>query len=435
MIFTARVINKVDFDSAPPKAVRVAAYARVSTGTDEMKHSLAAQGDYYRKLIKEHPGWVFAGIYADEAVSGTKESRCEFDRLVADCESECIDMIITKSISRFARNTVVLLDTVRRLKNCGVSVFFEEQNINTDSAGGELMLTLLASFAQEEARSVSENQKWRIRQCFAEGRPWNMNMLGYRQESGKLIVVPEEAEIVRRIYSEYLSGKGPGRIMKGLNADGIPAPRGGEWETSTIRKILKNRAYTGELELQRYYTESHLSPYTVENNGVLQKYKVEDSHEPIISKETFEAVQTEITKRAEKYRKETERKTYPYSQKIVCGVCGKSYRRTINHSKPVWVCITYSFKGKKQCQSKQISEAVLDDLLKDTDMNSVRQITVFNNNVIVVEFCGGEVKQLEWKVPSRADSWTPEMKEAAHKRTKERMMRNAESNRHTSDAE
>ena len=163
MIFTARVINKVNFESAPPKAVRVAAYARVSTGTNEMKHSLAAQGDYYRKLIKEHPGWVCAGIYADEAVSGTKESRSEFDKLVADCESGRIDMIITKSISRFARNTVVLLDTVRRLKNCGVSVFFEEQNINTDSAGGELMLTLLASFAQEEARSVSENQKWRIR--------------------------------------------------------------------------------------------------------------------------------------------------------------------------------------------------------------------------------------------------------------------------------
>ncbi len=400
---------------------RVAAYARVSSGKDAMKQSLSAQVTYYSSMIQNHPGWEYAGVYSDEAKSGTRDSREGFKCLLADCKAGKIDMIITKSVSRFARNTVLLLESVRRLKLLGVDVYFEEQNIHSVSGDGELMLTFLASFAQEEARSVSENQKWRIRRCFAEGRPWNMNMLGYRQENGKLIIVPEEAEIVRRIFGEYLEGNGPCKISKGLNADSIPAPRGGEWEPVTIRKLLKNEAYTGNLELQRYYKESHIAPFTIKNDGVLDKYVVKDSHEPIISKETFDVVQREIARRAEKHKDKAPPQKYPYSLKIVCGNCGKKYRRKINHGSPVWKCITYDYKGKEACPSKQIPEKALDDLFAGINMNDVVTITACDNNTLIVSFKTGTEQQFIWKDRSRSESWTPEMRQQAGKRLKERI--------------
>ena len=187
---------------------RVAAYARVSCGKDAMLHSLSAQVSYYSDLIQRHDGWLYAGVYADEAKTGTKDSREEFQRLVADCRAGKIDMVITKSISRFARNTVTLLQTVRDFKAWEVDIFFEEQNIHTMSGDGELMLTILASYAQEESRSASENQKWRIRRNFEEGLLWRGIMLGYLLENGHYVIVPEEADIVRRIYRDYLAGLG-----------------------------------------------------------------------------------------------------------------------------------------------------------------------------------------------------------------------------------
>jgi len=185
---------------------RVAAYARVSSGKDAMLHSLSAQVSYYSSLIQKHGDWLYVGVYADEAKTGTKDNRADFQRLIADCRAGKIDMVITKSISRFARNTVTLLQTVRELKALGVDVFFEEQNIHTMSADGELMMTILASYAQEESRSASENQKWRIKRNFEAGMPWNGTLLGYRMVDGRYEIIPEEAELVRRIYSLYLSG-------------------------------------------------------------------------------------------------------------------------------------------------------------------------------------------------------------------------------------
>ena len=196
---------------------RVAAYARVSSGKDAMLHSLSAQVSYYSTLIQSRGDWLYVGVYADEAKTGTKDTREDFQRLIEDCEAGKIDMVITKSISRFARNTVTLLQTVRAFKALGVDIFFEEQNIHTMSGDGELMMTILASYAQEESRSASENQKWRVRRNFEEGIPWNGRMLGYRLKDGRYEIVPEEAEIVRRIFRDYLSGLGYLAIAKQLN--------------------------------------------------------------------------------------------------------------------------------------------------------------------------------------------------------------------------
>ena len=217
---------------------RVAAYARVSDGKDAMRHSLSAQISYYSALIQHRIEWEFAGVYADDPVSGTKDSRAEFQRMLADCRAGKIDMVITKSISRFARNTLMTLETVRELKVLGVDVFFEKEKVHSLSSDGEFMLSILASYAQEESLSVSENCKWRIRKMFQQGRPSTGTMLGYRLKDGKLQIVPEEAEVVRQIFADYLGGMGVLAICKKLNAAGIPTKGGGPWMESTVHKIL-----------------------------------------------------------------------------------------------------------------------------------------------------------------------------------------------------
>ena len=224
-----------------PKRTRVAAYARVSLSKETMLHSLAAQVDYYREMIQSRPEWTYCGVYADEAFTGTKDSRPEFQRLLADCRAGKVDLVLTKSISRFARNTVTLLKTVRELKALGIDVFFEEQNIHTLSADGELLLTILAGYAQEESLAVSENCKWRIRKNFREGIPWgHIRMYGYDNKNGKLTVVPKEAEVVRMIFTDYLGGMGKAALAKKLARLGIPTKNGGKWNENTVIGILDN---------------------------------------------------------------------------------------------------------------------------------------------------------------------------------------------------
>ena len=199
-----RKIEQVRFAESAPKKKRVAAYARVSSGKDAMLHSLSAQVSYYSDYIQNN-GWEYAGVYADEAITGTKDKRDGFQKLLTECRNGNVDMVITKSISRFARNTITLLTTVRELKELGVDVYFEEQNIHTASADGELMLPILASYAQEESLSASENQKWRVRQNFQNGKPWRGFMMGYRFDGEKYVVVPEEAEIIKTIIIKSLN--------------------------------------------------------------------------------------------------------------------------------------------------------------------------------------------------------------------------------------
>lgn len=261
----SRTVEQIQFAPRMPKPIRVAAYARVSSGKDAMLHSLAAQVDHYSTYIRHHHGWEYVGVYADEAKTGTRDSRENFQRMLTDCRVGKIDHIITKSISRFSRNTVTLLETVRELKELGISVYFEEQSIDTATADGELMLSILASYAQEESLSASENQKWRVKRNFEEGIPWRFFMLGYRRENGKLTVVPEEAEIVRSIFDDYLAGKGVTAIAKRLNESGYATQSGCVFHKSAVERILRNYAYTGNLLLQTKFRENHLTKITRRN--------------------------------------------------------------------------------------------------------------------------------------------------------------------------
>lgn len=417
----ARTIEQVSFPKKLPQRTRVAAYARVSSGKDAILHSLSAQVSYYNDLIQKHPGWEFAGVYTDEALTGTKDARDNFQRLLADCRAGKIDRIITKSISRFARNTVTLLEAVRELKELSVDVFFEEQNLHTLTADGELMLTILASYAQEESRSVSENMRWRIRKNFRDGLPWNGTMLGYRMQNGRLVVVPEEAEIVRFIFREYLAGKGSTAILKELNARGIKSRRGKAFGHTSIQKILRNYCYTGNLLLQQTFRRDHLSKIPETNNGELNKYHIAGSHEAIISLDEFEAVQTMIAERAEKYaHTHTPAVSYPFTGLITCGHCGKHYRRKTTHGGPVWICPTYNAIGPAACRSKAIPERTLEDMTADTDLSRLTALCAMDNNTLVFRWEDGSETVKRWQDRSRAESWTPEMREEARRQAKER---------------
>jgi len=259
-------------EASPPllKRKRVAAYARVSSGSDGMLHSLTAQVSYYRDVIGKNPDWEFIAVYADESLTGTKDNRPQFRQMLAECRAGNIDIVITKAISRFARNTVTVLESVRELKALGVDVFFEEQCIHSLSAEGELMLTILASYAQEESLSASENQKWRVRKDFSEGKVNGMKMLGYRLKDGVLCVIPEEAALVRCIFSEYLSGMGANAIQRKLRVQGIQVSEIG------IFRILRNEKYQGDMLLQiRYWVliELYISKKTL-NTATMRSLRV-----------------------------------------------------------------------------------------------------------------------------------------------------------------
>lgn len=401
-----------------PRRKRVAAYARVSSGKDAMLHSLSAQVSAYSSLIQKTPGWQFVKVYADTAMTGTKDSRAGFQQMLSDCRAGQIDMVLCKSISRFARNTVTLLETVRELKELGVDIYFEEQNIHTMSGDGELMLTILASYAQEESRSVSENMHWRVKKNFEEGMPWGGSRLGYRFQNGRLVVCPNEAETVRRIYREFLSGKGVDTIANGLNADGIPTIWGYEWRNNGVLSILRNYYYTGNMILQQYYCDDHISKKCRPNNGQMPKYHVADSHEAIVSMETYEAVQRELERRSAQFAPKGKdyNAKYPYSGLIVCGNCGKKYRRKVTHAGPVWICSTYNTKGKAVCASKAIPEEILNKLTADIVIEDLAVIRAEAENQLVFLYKDGTRREVCWQDRSRAESWTSEMKSAARAR-------------------
>lgn len=401
---------------------KVAAYVRVSSGKEAMIHSLAAQADYYSNLINMEHEWLFVGIYSDEAITGTKGERKGFQQMLEDCKDGKVDMIITKSISRFARNTVTLLETVRSLKLLGVDVFFEEQNIHTMSADGELMLTILASYAQEESRSVSENMKWRIKKNFEEGMPWNGGMLGYRISDGQYVVIAEESDVVKRIYAEFLEGKGTNAIAKGLNEDKIPTRFGERWHPSVIAKILRNYTYTGNLLLQKTFVESHITKKNKINQGELPQYHVEDAHEAIIDMDTFSRVQEEMERRTKKYGHAPKAQNrYPFTGLLVCGNCGKNYRRKVTATQPVWICATYNTQGKKYCDSKQIPESTLAEVTATVEsIEDIEKIVVYNGNRLEYHLVSGAVIEKTWADRSRSESWTDEMREAVRRRKLER---------------
>ena len=419
-----KIVTKVAQIPKLQRKKRVAAYARVSSGKDAMLHSLSAQVSYYNDLIQKEDGWEFVGVYSDEAITGTKEARPGFQQMLEECRNRKIDMILTKSISRFARNTVTLLETVRMLKALEVDVYFEEQNIHTMSADGELMLTILASYAQEEARSASENQLWRVKRNFESGKPWNCTMLGYRYDGRQLQIVPEEAEIVRRIYREYLEGSGPNRIAAGLTEDGIPtAMNGSIWHPQTIAKMLRNYSYTGNLLLQTTFSENHITKRMLKNTGQRPRYLAEETHEAIIPMEQWQAVQEEIARRSKRHTATPPAmEKFPYTGLIQCAKCGKNYRRKTTATRVVWICSTFNTRGKKYCASKQIPESTLDALVAEVanKPSDIKKITADDGNTLHFHLADGSVVTRIWADRSRAESWTAEKREAARQKEIER---------------
>lgn len=358
------------------KALRVAAYCRVSTLQEQQESSYEAQVGYYTGKIESNPNWKLAGIFADDGKSATStKKRGDFQAMIDDCMMGKIDMVITKSISRFARNTVDSLMYIRKLKEKNISVFFEKEGINTLDGSGELLITILSSQAQEESRNISENCRWGIVRQFESGvvRVNCKKFMGYtKDEDGNLVIVPEEAELVRRIFRLFLEGNSSYKITEILEADGIRTVTGNtKWAASVIDRMLSNEKYMGDALLQKTYTVDFLTKKRVINKGIVPQYYIEDDHDAIIPKELFYRVQEEKARRASIYRHSIKKKgdsvkgkyssKYVLSDIMICRECGQPYRRQVwskyGVKKPVWRCDSRLKHGAKRCRySPTLSE-------------------------------------------------------------------------------
>lgn len=413
--------REIQVRNAKPKIkrrLRVAAYARVSTEKDTMFASLTSQISYYQTKIQENPRWVFSGVFADNAYTGTTSIRPEFNKLMEKARDHEIDMIITKSISRFARNTVILLESVRELKSLGVSVYFEEENINTLSKEGELILTILASYAQEESLSNSENIKWRINKNFREGKAWRPILLGYRQVDGRLEIHKEEAKTVKYIFKRFLAGISYTKIAEELNNRGYLTRQGRAFRHSSLSIILRNEYYVGDMMLQKTYTENHLTKRKKLNNGEFERYYIKDAHEPIIARADFERVQALLQKKKAQNNFKREQETYPFTSLVTCSACGAFYRRKRVRDKAFWMCGTYLDKGRDVCPAQGVPESELEAAV-GKDLTKIKGILV-KDKVITLSFKDGKERVVKWEYESRSKSWTKEMKKQASKNERER---------------
>ena len=428
-----RMIEKIE-PTVPQikRKKRVAAYARVSMETDRLNHSLSAQISYYSELIQKHPEWEYAGVYADSFISGTStKNRTEFQRMIADCEAGKIDILLAKSISRFARNTVDLLETVRHLKNIGVEVRFEKEGISSTNSSGEIMLSILASFAQEESISISNNVKWGVRKRFEQGIPNNIpRAYGYQWDGEKLVIIPEEAAVVKRIFQNFLDGKSRLETEREFAAEGITTRSGCRWEDSNIKVVLTNITYTGNLLLQKEYIESPLTHKKKKNRGELPQYFVSDTHETIIDKETFDYVQSEMARRKELGPLANKSLNITcFTGKIKCEKCGKSMMRSTRINKVensqlgekliTWMCGTRK-SGNGHCTTKEIPERILfqicsealgtDEFDEEIFNERVNYISVPTNGELTFHFKSGSEKTVAWTNTSKKDAWTEELR-------------------------
>ena len=415
-----KVIRKIGVNPVLEKPKRVAAYARVSTEKDAMLHSLLAQVDYYSDLIRSHPGWMYCGVYSDEGITGTKANRPGFQELLNECRNGALDMVLTKSISRFARNTVTLLETVRELKSLGVDVFFEEQNIHTISAEGELMMTILASYAQEESLSASENQKWRIRKCFENGEIVNLRFLfGYSVSKDGIRTDPERAETVREVFSRAIDGESLSSIAADLNRRAVSRCLGGRWTALRVRQLLSNEKYTGNAMLQKRFRNNHIEKRERDNRGELPKYYAEGTHEAIIDPDTFEMAQAVLREIYAKTEGRPKAERTAFSCLIRCGNCGKTYKRCRNHGIFFWNCSSYIREGKAKCPGCRIREDMLYKITSSVaPIEDIEQITAKDYTLTYRLRNGTEIVR-EWQQRSRAESWTDEMKAQASEKTQQ----------------
>ena len=370
-VIPANQINKKSNNRTQKKKIRAAAYCRVSTDQEEQLGSFANQVEYYTNYINSNPDYEMAGIFADEGISGTgTKKRTGFMEMIKACEEGKVDLVITKSISRFARNTQDCLNYSRKLKNMGIPIIFEKESINTMDATGELLFTILSSLAQEESRNISENTSWGIRSKFQKGIPHLNadNFMGYDKDSdGHLVINEDQAKVVKRIFQDFMEGWNLSEIAKHLNDDGVPGVHGeSKWCAVTIRRMLQNEKYKGDLLMQKTYTADFLTKLQEENDGSLEQYFVEDNHEAIIDRDTWEAAQLELL-RIDKFKKvhkikDTGSCTFdPFFSKVFCGNCsGKYIRKYWTGIKAVfWKCTNAEKAKGCTCLSDNIREEAL----------------------------------------------------------------------------
>ena len=392
-------IRRVQPTQTLQKKLRVAAYARVSV--DTLHHSLAAQVSYYSSLIQKNPAWEYAGVYADEGITGTSTAhRTEFKRLIADCNAGKIDLVLVKSISRFARDTVDCLHTVRKLKEKGIAVRFERENIDSTSEDGELLLTLLASFAQEESRSIGDNIRWGVRRRFAEGIPnGHKPPYGYTWDGEMFRIIQAEGEIVKEIYRRYLAGESAYAIAKSLAGRGITGRQGRPIEQTTVKDILSNCSYTGTMALQKnYISEGHIRK---RNKGELPMYLVDSVFEPLVSKTDFDKAQ-EIRKMRAAQSCNRNSVRMPFSGMVKCGCCGSGFSRRTAGKYRRWGCNTRERKGRESCDSRPIKEeelgAAVRTVMEKDDFDAAelrRKVSkiVIHNDCVEFHLTNGRIKK------------------------------------------
>ena len=352
-----RVI-KIEAQEQPKKArLRVAAYTRVSSDSDDQLNSFAAQNRYYNELIAEKAEWSLVDIYADEGITGTSaEKRDDFQRMMADCRRGLIDQILVKSISRFARNTKECLESVRELKELGVNVRFERESINTANVSSELITAIYAAFAQKESESISGNMRWSYQRRMESGTFLPSAMAyGYKIVDKKIEIEPDAALVVCRIFQWYLDGVSKELIAKRLNEEGIPTNKNKIWRHTGVNYVLTNERYIGDSLWQKSYTTDTLPVTRYKNKGEREKYYAEGTHPPIIAKDTFEQVQKLIQLRKETFGKKLREHPYPLSKKLICGNCGTVFRRKLQRERAHWCCMKHD-TSPNDCAMLPIAE-------------------------------------------------------------------------------
>lgn len=353
-------ITKIEATSkSADKKLRVAAYARVSTGSDDQLISLEAQKNHYERLIKSRSDWEFAGLYFDEGISGTKMAKRDgLLSMIVDCERGQIDYILVKSISRFSRNTVESIETVRKLYGMGVYIFFEKENIDTGKMEGELLLSILSSLAESESRSISENSTWSVQKRFRNGTfKVGYPPYGYDNVDGKMVVIPEQGEIVRRMYAQVLAGISPAQIAKELNEQGVPTKRNGKWTAHTIIGIIRNEKNTGDVIFQKTYTDDSFTRHV--NRGEKDQFYAKNHHEALVSREDYglanevldrNGLEKGITADDSKYQNR-----YVFTKIIICGECGSTWKRKKFEGYFGFNCGLH-LRDKDACSMKSIRE-------------------------------------------------------------------------------
>lgn len=365
--------------------LRTCCYCRVSTDSEDQSTSYEGQINHFTEYINAHPNMELSGVYADEGISGTAlKNRVQFNKMIADCEAGLHDLVLVKSISRWARNTVVSLETIRKLKELGIPILFEKEGINTMEATGEILITILSSLAQQESDSISKNVRLGIQYLMQQGKPHlnTVNFLGLTKgkDQHELVIVPEEAALVRRIYREFLEGYSPGMIAGRLTADKIKTPAGLDtWYQSTVDSILKNEKYCGDLLMQKWYVADFLNHKIVKNEGALPQYFVEDHHEPIIPKDVYYQVQGEIQRRSLlKYDPGKIRfgSTEALKGRLFCGICGRVLKQYKSPGETTWRCRRRAYT--KQSLTKEVEAACPCRIVRERDVKAAI-IKAFNS--------------------------------------------------------